>query len=395
MHIDLTDEQRQLRTEFRAYFQGLMTADARAELRREQKDGTEAGPVYKRLIRRLGADGWLAVGWPAEHGGRGYGPVEQLIFLEEAQRAGAPYPFVTVNTVGPALMTHGSATHKARFLPGMARGETHFAIGYTEADAGTDLASLRTSAVRDGDDFVVNGAKVYTSHVEGADFVWLACRTDPAAPKHKGISILIVDTGLPGFSFAPLHTVGGMRTNFSYYDSVRVPADMLVGEFNRGWALITSQLNHERVGLAARGALGEELSARALAWARKVGGNGRRPIDNPAVRHIFGELHARLEGLRLLNYRLAWSLTKDQPDPALASAAKVHGTECMIEICRLILEVLGPGGLVKRGSDAALLAGDVEEYYRRCQINTFGGGSVEVLREIVAQLGLGMPRTVR
>jgi 3-oxocholest-4-en-26-oyl-CoA dehydrogenase alpha subunit len=395
MHIDLSSEQRQLRTEIRAYFQGLMTADARAELRREQQDGTEAGPVYKRLIRRLGEDGWLAVGWPATYGGRGYGPVEQLIFLEEAQRAGAPYPFVTVNTVGPALMKHGSPAHKARFLPGMGRGETHFAIGYTEADAGTDLASLRTSAVRDGDDFVVNGAKVYTSHLEGADFIWLACRTDPAAPKHKGISILIVDAGLPGVSFAPLHTVGGMRTNFSYYDSVRVPVDMLVGELNRGWSLITSQLNHERVGLAARGAIGEELSDRALAWARKTGGNGRRPIDNPAVRHIFGELHARLEGLRLLNYRLAWSLTKDQPDPALASAAKVHGTECMIEICRLILEVLGTGGLVRRGSDAALLAGDVEEYYRRCQINTFGGGSVEVLREIVAQLGLGMPRTVR
>ena len=212
MHIDLTTEQRRLRSEFRAYFQGLMTADARAELRREQADGTEAGPVYKRLIRRLGQDGWLAVGWPAAHGGRGYGPVEQLIFLEEAQRAGAPYPFVTVNTVGPALMKHGSAAHKARFLPGMARGETHFAIGYTEADAGTDLASLRTSAVRDGDDFVVNGAKVYTSHLEGADFIWLACRTDPAAPKHKGISILIVDAKLPGISFAPLHTVGGMRT---------------------------------------------------------------------------------------------------------------------------------------------------------------------------------------
>jgi alkylation response protein AidB-like acyl-CoA dehydrogenase len=395
MRVDLTTEQRQLRNEIRTYFRSLMTDDALAAWRREQTDGTEAGPVYKGLIHRMASDGWLAVGWPAAYGGRGYGPVEQLIFLEEAQRATAPYPFVTVNTVGPALMAHGSPAHKTQFLPGIARGETHFAIGYTEADAGTDLAALRTSAVRDGDSFVVNGAKVYTSHVEGADFIWLACRTDPAAAKHKGISILIVDTKLPGFSFAPLHTVGGMRTNFTYYDSVRVPADMLVGELNHGWSLITSQLNHERVGLAARGALGEELSARALAWARASGGNGRRPIDDPAVRHLFGELHARLEGLRLLNYRLAWSASQNQPDPAFASAAKVHGTECMIEVCRMLLEILGTGGLVRRGSAAALLAGDVEEYYRRCQINTFGGGSVEVLREIVAQLGLGMPRTVR
>jgi alkylation response protein AidB-like acyl-CoA dehydrogenase len=394
MYVDLTPDQKALRDEIRRYFAGLMTPAVKAELAQEQKE-LEAGPVYKRLVRQMGQQGWLAVGWPKEHGGRGYTPLEQLVFLEESQRAGAPYPFVTVNTVGPALMAKGSAEHKARFLPGIAAGEIHFAIGYTEPEAGTDLAALKTSAVRDGDAYVVNGAKVFTSHAEGADFVWLACRTDPDAPKHKGISILIVDTKLPGFSFAPIRTVGGMRTNATWYDNMRVPAEMLVGEENGGWRLITSQLNHERVGLAARGAIGEALFQRTLAWARAGGANGKRPIDDPVVQRLLAEVHARLEALRLMNYRLAWSLSEGEPDPAFASAAKVHGTECMIEVCRGLLEALGVGGLVRRGSEAALLAGDVEEYYRKCQINTFGGGATEVLREMVGQFGLGLPRAGR
>jgi alkylation response protein AidB-like acyl-CoA dehydrogenase len=394
VHVDLTPEQKRLRDEIRAYFARLMTPETLAELRAEQAE-LEAGPVYKRLVRRMGEDGWLAVGWPTEYGGRGYSPLEQLIFLEETQRVAAPYPFVTVNTVGPALMANGSAAHKQRFLPGIARGEIHFAIGYTEPQAGTDLAALQTRAVREGDHFVVNGSKIYTSHAEGADFVWLACRTDPDAPKHKGISILIVDTRLPGFSFAPLRTVGGMRTNITYYDNMRVPAEMLVGELNGGWRLITSQLNHERVGLAARGAIGEALFERAVAWARAAGANGRRPIDDPTVKRVLGEVYARLEGVRLMNYRLAWTISTREPDAAFAAAAKVHGTEAMIEVCRGLLEVLGMGGLMRRGGAAARLAGDVEEYYRKCQINTFGGGTAEVLREIVAQFGLSLPRTAR
>lgn len=395
MHVALTPDQLQVRADTRAYFADLLGGERRAAYDAEVATGIEAGPEYRRLIRRMGSDGWLAVGWPVEYGGRGYGPVEQLIFLEETQRARAPYPFVTLNTVGPALMAHGSEVQKRRFLPGMAAGEIHFAIAYTEPGSGTDLASLRSTAVRRADGgFTVNGQKIYTSHAEGADFIWFAARTDPDLPRHKGLSILIVDARSPGFSVTPIHTVGGMRTNATFYDDVPVDEDMLVGEWNQGWRLITSQLNHERIGLAARNAIGESLFDRVLAWARAPDGN-RRPIDDPATQAVLAEAEARLHAMRTLNYRLAAEMADAEPSPALASSAKVVGSETMIDVCRLLLEAVGMAGLYRPGSAAAMLGGEIEQYYRRCQINTFGGGTAEVLREIVAQLGLGLPRTVR
>jgi len=253
MFVDYTDHQKELRKEFRAYFSKLIKPEHREELR-----SAESGDLYKALIRQQGLDGMLAVGWPKEYGGRGLTESEQLIRYEEALLAGAPTPFVTLNTVGPSIISKGTEEQKKRFLPGIAGGELHFAIGYTEPAAGTDLAALTTSAVKHGDHYLVNGNKVYTSGAEGADYVWLAARTNPDVPKHKGISILVLDTKDPGFSFGPIHTMGGVRTNVTYYSDVEVPADMIIGEENAGWRLITEQLNHERVGLAAWGYTGLE-----------------------------------------------------------------------------------------------------------------------------------------
>jgi len=390
MFIDFTPEQRELRKQVRAYFSELMTPEAREAVR-----GAESGTQYKNLIRQMGKDGWLAVGWPREFGGQGLSELEQLIFFEENQLAGAPLPFVTVNTVGPALMAHGSEAHKKQFLPQIAAGEIHFAIGYTEPSAGTDLAALQTSAVRDGDHYVVNGSKIYTSGAEGADYIWLAVRTDPQAPKHKGISILIVDARDPGFSYSPIHTVGNVRTNASYYDNVRVPADMLVGELNGGWKLITSQLNHERVGLAAIGVSGLGHFQRMLEWARQPGHNGQRPIDQDWVRQNMAQAYSLLEAMRLINYRMAAGLADGEPSPAFTSAAKVYSTESLIQVYRLMLEVLGSAGLIRRGSEAAHLSGTLEAEYRKCQINTFGGGVAEVMRGLVAVFGLGLPHKRR
>ncbi|WP_028216048.1 acyl-CoA dehydrogenase family protein [Paraburkholderia oxyphila] len=392
MFVDLTPEQQALRREIRRYFAALMTPESREATR-----GAESGAEYRRLIRQMGQDGWLAVGWPKQYGGHGWSAVEQLIFFEEAQLAEAPLPFVTLNTVGPALMEIGSDAHKARFLPKIAAGELHVAMGYTEPGAGTDLAALQCAAVRDGDHFVINGSKLFTSGAEGADYIWLAARTDPDAPKHKGISIFMVDTREPGFSYTPIHTVGNVRTNATYYDGVRVPADMMIGELNGGWRAITAQLNHERVGLAALGVRGLGLLRRVLAWAREPvpGEDGRRPIDEPWIGATLAEVYARVGAMRLMNYRMAWEVGQGRMNPALASAAKVYGAESMIEICRRLGEVVGTAGLVRRGSPVAALAGDLEEEYRKCQINTFGGGVTEVLRELVAQFGLGLPRTVR
>ena len=387
MYIDYTDSQKALRRELRAYFSTLMTPQLREGTR-----GNEGGDAYKQVIRQLGKDGWLALGWPREYGGKGLKSSEQLVFFEEAQLAEVPLPFVTINTVAPALIALGSEEHKSFFLPKIAAGELHFAIGYTEPGAGTDLAALKTSAVRDGDEYVINGSKIWTSSAEAADYIWLAARTDPEAkPQHRGITIFMVDAKQPGFSFTPLHTVGGVRSNASYYDNVRVPASRIVGELNGGFRAITSQLNHERVGLAAIGIQGWGLLQRVLTWAQTTrAADGKRIADLPWVQSSLAEVYARMEAMRLMNWRMAWQLDTGEPDPAFASAIKAYSTECLIAVDKLMLNVTGMAGGLRRGSPGAALNGDLEEHYRKCQINTFGGGVAEVMRDLIAQFGLGM-----
>ena len=389
MFVDLTPEQQALRIKVRDYFNELMTPELRVAMR-----GAEGGPEFRRLVRQMGADGWLAVGWPKEFGGQGYSGTEQLIFFEEANMAGAPLPFVTISTVGPALMAHGSGAQKARLLPGIAAGEIIFAIGYSEPDAGSDLATLKTSARLDGDHFVVNGNKLWTSGAEGADYIWLAARSDPQRPRHTGISLLIVDTKLPGFSHTLIATVGN-PTAATYYDNVQVPKEMLVGELHGGWKLMTAQLNHERLGL---GAWADKVFApfrRVYLWARTPDEHGRRAIDQPWVRRALADCYTRLEAQRTLNFRIAADVEAGHVDVALASTAKVYGSETVIEVLRLLIEVVGAGALVRAGSAASLLLGELEYDARAATISTFGGGTNELQRELIAQFGLGMPRPVR
>src|SRR5260221_2232587 len=265
MHLAYTPEQEQLRRELRAYFADLMTPELRADLADAGGDYGD-GQAYRQIVRQLGRDGWLALGWPAEYGGHDGSMLDQLIFTDEAAIARVPVPFLTVNTVGPTIMRFGTPEQKERYLPRITAGEIHFSIGYSEPEAGTDLAALRTRAVRDGGEYVINGQKMWTSLIQYADYVWLACRTDPEAPRHKGLSILIVPTDAPGFSWTPVHTVAGPTTSATYYSDVHVPASALVGEENRGWPLITNQLNHERVALTSSAPIRSALRE-ACAWA--------------------------------------------------------------------------------------------------------------------------------
>src|SRR5213079_1736262 len=209
-------EQEQLRRELRAYYDKLLTPEVEEGLAR----GHGIGPVNREVVRQMGEDGWLGIGWPKVYGGQGCSAIEQYIMFDEVWRAGVPFPFVTVNTIGPAIMRFGSEEQKTAYLPGILAGEINFAIGYTEPEAGTDLASLRTAARLDGDEFVVNGSKIFTSGANLADYVWLACRTDPELPKHKGISIIVVPTASAGFKCTPIVTVGGNTTTATYYDDV-------------------------------------------------------------------------------------------------------------------------------------------------------------------------------
>jgi hypothetical protein len=391
MRLDYTEEQKALRRRLRQYFAELIPPHERGAIA-----SMEGGARVKRLIRQMGRDGWLGVGWPREYGGQGFGAVEQSIWFDEVRRANAPMPFVTLNTVGPALMAAGTEEQKRYFLPRILRGELQFAIGYSEPEAGTDLAALKTTAARDGDVYVVNGTKIFTSGADDADYVWLACRTDPHARKHEGISILMVATTLPGFSVAPIHTVNDGHTCMTYYEDVRVPASMLVGAENGGWRLITLQLNHERIGLAAFGNAAMRAFDDVVAWARRTESEDGRPVaETPWVQSTLAEAFALLEALKVMNWRMTWEVARGTPNPANSSAAKVFSTEVAIDVYRLLLEVVGAAGALRRGSPGAILRGEIERECRAALINTFGGGVNEIQREITAMLGLGMPRSPR
>lgn len=385
MHLTYTPEQEQLRQRLQAYFAGLMTPDVRAAL---QGGDYGDGDAYKEVVRQLGRDGWLALSWPEEYGGRNVPLISQLIFMDEAAIAGVPVPFLTLNTVGPTIMQYGTAEQKAFYLPRIAAGELHFSIGYSEPEAGTDLASLRTRAVRDGGDYVVNGQKMWTSLIQYADYVWLACRTDPEAVRHRGLSIIIVPTSSPGFSWTPVHTMAGPTTSATYYSDVRVPVGALVGEENKGWALITNQLNHERVALTSAAPV--QLALREVCdWARATKlASGQRVIDAEWVQLNLARVHAKVEFLKLVNWRIATQAAA--LGPAAASATKVFGTEFATEAYRLLMEVLGANAQVRDGA-GAVLAGRIERMHRSALILTFGGGTNEVQRDIIAAAALGLP----
>ena len=333
MFIELTPEQRQLQAELQQYFSNLISPEERAEMEADRH-----GKAYRAVMRRMGQDGKLGVGWPKAFGGLGFGPIEQQIFVNEAHRADVPLPAVTLQTVGPTLQVFGSEEQKKRFLPAILAGELHFAIGYTEPEAGTDLAALRTAAVRQGDEYIVNGQKIFTTGAHDADYIWLACRTDPDAVKHKGISILIVDTKDPGYSWTPIIlSDGAHHTNATYYNDVRVPADMLVGEENGGWRLITTQLNNERVMLGPAGRFAA-IYDRVHAWASKPGGDGITPIDHDDVKRALGEIHAIWRINELLNWQVAAS--GETIDVADAAATKVFGTERVQYVGRLAEQIV-------------------------------------------------------
>jgi hypothetical protein len=388
MHISYTPEQERLRQQVREYFARLMTPERRAALASASGEYGD-GEAYKEVVRQLGRDGWLALGWPAEYGGQGRSVLDQLIFTDEAAIAGVPVPFLTINTVAPTIMRFGTPEQKERFLPRIAAGELHFSIGYSEPGAGTDLASLRTRAVRDGESYVINGQKMWTSLIQYADYVWLACRTDPDALRHKGLSIIIVPTDADGFSYTPVHTLAGVTTSATYYADVRVPAVNLVGEESKGWPLITNQLNHERVALTSAAPVQSAL-ADVTDWARSTKlADGRRVIDQEWVQLNLARVHAKAEFLKLVNWRIA--AEAGSPGPAAASATKVYGTELTIEACRLLMEVLGADAEVRTGSPGAVLAGRIEHTQRSALILTFGGGTNEVQRDIIGATALGLP----
>jgi len=391
MEIGYTEQHEALRSELREYYDKLLTPEVTEQLHQ----GHGIGPDMRRVVKQMATDGWLGIGWPEEWGGQGKGPIEQFIFFDESMRAGAPVPMLTINTVGPTLMDYGTQEQKEFFLPKILAGDIHFCIGYTEPESGTDLASLQTRAVRDGDEYVINGQKIYTSLAGDADYIWLATRTDPDASKHKGISMFVVPMDTPGIKVVPMHLLGDHNINYTFYEDVRVPAANLVGGENQGWSLITNQLNHERVTLCSSGII-ERAMTDVRAWAQSTKlADGRRVIDQEWVQVHLARIYARLEFLKLINWKVAWTATQGHLDVADASTIKVFGTEFYLEAFKLMMEIVGQAGYLAKGTPEAVLAGRLEMYARSLVILTFGGGTNEIQRDLIAIFGLGMPRSLR
>ena len=429
MQVEFTPAQRALREELRAYFGGLMTPALREECARDMGEG--GGPLWREGLRAMGRDGWIGVGWPETYGGKGMRPMEQFIFVEEIMRAGFPFPFLTTESVGPTLAEHGNQWQKEEIVPKILAGELLVAIGYSEPGAGTDLASLKTRAEPDGDGWIINGQKMWTSMAHFCDYTWLAARTDPDAKKHRGISIFLVPNSDPGWSCAPVETLGNVRTNATFYDNIRVGGEHLVGELHGGWKLITGQLNRERLGLVNVGPTAVLFNEVAEYCRKAECPGGGKLIEQPWVQINLAKVRAGVEALKLLCYRQAWAMNEGSLDMADASVAKVYGSEFFIESYRLLGEVLGQASLVRRGSlahplaarpahplaarpahpldapasaaaasataapDGAELAGKLERLYRSASIITFGGGANEIQRDIISAAGLWMPRASR
>ena len=394
MKIEFTKNQIKLRKELRGYFNDLMNENLSKELKMSGGEGG-GGPEFKKALKKIGQDGWIGLSWPKKYGGQEASYLEQYIFTEEIMRSGFPYPFLTTDSIGPAIAEYGNELIKRDLIPGILSGDIIFAIGYSEPDAGTDLASLSTKAILKNNKWIINGQKMWTSLADYSDYIWLAVRTDPKSNNHKGLSILVVPTNSKGLTISPIYTLGGVRTNTTFYDNVEIPESNLVGEVNKGWNLITGQLNRERLSLVNNAPV-EKLLEDVTKWANNtVDNKGYKLIDENWVKSNLALVKSGSEALKLLCWKQAWLMTTNKLDMADASVAKVYGSEFFIEAYRLLMEIIGQESTLTSKSEKNILEGRLEMLYRVSSILTFGGGTNEVQRDIISMIGLNMPREER
>lgn len=378
-HIDF-------REEVRAFIKQQRTPELVSELRGREMGG---GPAYHKFRAALAEKGWLKMCWPAAYGGKDRNPIFQYILVEEMEYWGMPYGSLSVTSIAPAIMAFGSEAQKSEHIPAIMDGRHQFAIGYTEPNAGTDLASLETRATRDGDEYVINGQKIYTSGAESATHVWLAARTDPDAPKHRGVSLFIVPMSSPGLSVRPLWTMAGVRTNETFYEDVRVPSSAIVGELNRGWYIVMHALDHERVGIGPSGSLARSFDA----LVEHLGAERPEVLRDPISRRRLAEMRVDLEMQRALARTNAWIISEGRTPTMEASMVKVWSSELRTRLHNLGMDLLGrAGGLRRESGGYSPMDGRMEASFRASPILRFGGGTNEIQRSIIANRGLGLPR---
>jgi hypothetical protein len=393
MNFHFAPEEEAFRDEIRAFCRAELPADwGRGAYNDREDSPRELGEVARAFQHKLAAKGWLTLAWPKERGGLGAGPMQQLVYNEEMSALRAPaFGGMGVAMVGPTLMLHGTEDQRSRFLGPIARGEMGWCQGFSEPGSGSDLASLQTRAVQDGDDFIINGQKIWTSGAQRADYCILLARTDPDAPKHKGISYFLMDMKSPGITITPLtNMLNSAAFNTLFLDNVRIPRANLVGELNRGWYVATTTLDFERSGIQ-RIVFAETLLDDLIAHAKEPR-PGRRLIDNPINRHKLAELKIEFAVGRLLAYRIAWMQGRGLVPNAEASVGKLFSTELQSRFAVAALSMLGADGLLARGSAHVPADGRFAAYYLAAVSYTIAAGTSEVQRNIIAQRGLGLPR---
>jgi alkylation response protein AidB-like acyl-CoA dehydrogenase len=374
---------------FRTEVQSFLATELRD---RPGGDPRQNWEFYTAFLKKLAAKGWLTMAWPKEWGGMGASHMMQLVFNEEVARQDAPATYLGADRVGPTIMLYGTDEQKHRFLPPIVRAETIWCQGFSEPGAGSDLASLQTRATQDGDDFVINGSKVWTSYAHLSDWVILLARSDPDAPKHKGISFFLVDMKTPGITVRPLvDMLNRHQFNEVFFDNVRVPRDCLIGELNRGWYVATATLDFERSGIQR--IIGTYRTYDQLVEYAKTAQLGGKPVlAHDPVRHALAELKIEFEVGRLLSYRVTYMQSKQLVPNYEASVAKMYGSELAQRLANTGMRVLGLAGQLAPGSPYETLRGSIETLYLNAAALTVAAGTSEIQRNIVAGRGLGLPR---
>lgn len=390
MNFEFTDEEKRFQEEIRHFLDIEVTEGVRDE----SDGGMGWGPHSWRLMRKLGERGWLAPTFPIKYGGLGLSRIYRFIVQHELDNRNAlaflkGLGLVGVDMAGPVILRHGSDELKSEFLPRIAKGEIDLALGYSEPDAGSDLSRISIQAVEDGDDFVITGQKTFNTHCHFAQYHWLAARTGPDAPSHKGISLFLVDLSHPGISLSPLWEISGGRTNEVFYDQVRVPRKYLVGEKNMGWYYMTEALNFER--MVSIGAV-ERIFEKLLKYTKKTQKDGVPLFYDAAVGEKLADVFIEMNIARNLIRNVVWMQDKDIVPTYETAILKVFVCELQQKIARVGLDIVKSYGLLKKNSKYCVLEGELEHFFMATYVVTIGGGTSEIMRNIIAARGLGLPR---
>lgn len=384
MNFEFSAEAEALRDEIR----GALAAEwPRGRLGWRDAENALDYEAHKAFRRRLARHGWFGIGIPEDYGGRGGSKEMQYVVAAELAYQGVPYPEVAVNMVAHTILQHGSEEMKRGFLPGIAAGEIEFSLGLSEPDAGSDLAALRTVASLEAGRWIINGQKIYTSYIHRSEYCLMAVRTDPAAPKHLGISLLVVDVRSPGITVQPLWGMGDIRTNLTFWDNVEVPETNLVGGENQGWSYLNTHLDIERLTSFTVDALRAPFDD-LVDHVRRTGlGQDRH------VRSLLGQLSAEIEALEALTRRTLWLVGSEGHTRYESSQVKVVATELRQKLARLGLEILGEEGQLVPDDPGAPLAGSMFRASEAAVMQSYGAGANEIQRDIIARRGLGLGRS--